>query len=125
MHTIAATEDSRDFVRTEALKACLFYLLYDICWYQISTSSYTSTSTDIFSNSLPRQAVFTWMVGTINYCTLNLQYSVASAFTVALGLYAPQDWPRLMGRLRDVSTVRDFWGKFWHQIIRRASFRFA
>lgn len=57
-------------------------------------------------NSLARQAVFAWMVGIIDYCTLNLQYSVASAFTVAVGLYRLQESPRLMGRLKGLDRSR-------------------
>ncbi|RDL35145.1 uncharacterized protein BP5553_07076 [Venustampulla echinocandica] len=48
-----------------------------------------------------------------------MQYSLSSALTVATGLLTPQDWPPVMGRLRDVCTVRGLWGKFWHQLYRR------
>ncbi|KAE9371052.1 hypothetical protein N431DRAFT_425742 [Stipitochalara longipes BDJ] len=108
------------FVRTEALKACVWYLLFDLCWSPISITPYaTSSPPDIFSDSLFRQTFLALMTGIGNYCTLNMQYSLGSALIVAIGLYTPQDWPPLMGRLREVSTVRDFWGKFWHQNLRR------
>jgi hypothetical protein len=29
-----------------------------------------------------------------------------------------QDWPNPFGTLRSTTTVRDFWGKFWHQQLR-------
>ncbi|KAL5325817.1 hypothetical protein ACEPPN_006950 [Leptodophora sp. 'Broadleaf-Isolate-01'] len=38
---------------------------------------------------------------------------------VATGVSNAEDWPPIMGKLADVSTVRDLWGKFWHQLIRR------
>jgi hypothetical protein len=121
--SIAVTDKRREFVKTEALKACVWYLLYDLCWYPLSISPYKSTSPpDIFSDSLPRQAFFALAVGIMNYCTLNLQYSLGVALTVAIGMYTPQDWPRLMGRLREVSTVRDFWGKFWYVTLSESNF---
>jgi hypothetical protein len=55
------------------------------------------------------------MIGIGDYCTFNLQYSLGSALLVAVSLCTPQDCPPLMGRLREVSTVRDFWGKFWRK----------
>jgi hypothetical protein len=121
--SIVMTDKPMEFMRTEALKACVWYLLYDLCWYPLNISPYTSTSPpDIFSDSLPRQAFFALAVGIMNYCILNLQYSVASAFIVAIGMYTPQDLPRLMGRLREVSTVRDFWAKFWYVTLSEFSF---
>ena len=117
---LAATDNFRDFVTTEALKACIWYLLYDLCRYPFTVSSYKSMPPpDIFSDSLPQQAFFALMAGITNYCVLNLQYSAGSALAVATCLYTPQDWPPMMGRLSDVSSVRAFWGKFWHQNLRR------
>ncbi|PMD36334.1 hypothetical protein L207DRAFT_516028 [Hyaloscypha variabilis F] len=108
------------FVRTEVLKACAWYLLFDLCFYPINSSRYaTASPPDFFSDSLLRQAFLAWMVGIGDYCTFNLQYSLGSALLVAVSLCTPQDCPPLMGRLREVSTVRDFWGKFWHQNLRR------
>ncbi|KAK8154306.1 putative toxin biosynthesis protein [Phyllosticta citrichinensis] len=31
-----------------------------------------------------------------------------------------RDWSPLFGRLAEATTVRSFWGKFWHQMIRKA-----
>jgi len=30
-----------------------------------------------------------------------------------------QDWPPLFGSLTDITSIRNFWGKFWHQTVRR------
>jgi Trk-type K+ transport system membrane component len=117
---IATTYTIREFVRIELAKAFAWFLLFDFCWYQLSISQYNSRPPpDIFSDTLPNQALFGLSTGIMSYCTLSLQFSVFAALTVAIGMYTPQDWPPLMGRLRDVSTVRNFWGKFWHQDLRR------
>lgn len=117
---IATTYTIREFVRIELAKAFAWFLLFDFCWYQLSISQYNSSPPpDIFSDTLPNQALFGLSTGIMSYCTLSLQFSVFAALTVAIGMYSPQDWPPLMGRLRDVSTVRNFWGKFWHQDLRR------
>ncbi|GAW14658.1 hypothetical protein ANO14919_040610 [Xylariales sp. No.14919] len=37
-----------------------------------------------------------------------------------LTLLAFKDWPPLFGAISGVTSVRAFWGKFWHQLIRRS-----
>ncbi|PSN66993.1 hypothetical protein BS50DRAFT_588029 [Corynespora cassiicola Philippines] len=47
------------------------------------------------------------------------RYILASIVCVATGINRPEDWPPLFGRLAEATTVRSFWGKFWHQMIRK------
>ncbi|KAA1475624.1 hypothetical protein DENSPDRAFT_755828, partial [Dentipellis sp. KUC8613] len=49
----------------------------------------------------------------------DVQYWVCAAGGVALGLGRAEDWPPVYGRLRDACTLRGFWGKVWHQNLRR------
>ncbi|PGH15363.1 hypothetical protein AJ80_05547 [Polytolypa hystricis UAMH7299] len=58
-------------------------------------------------------------VGMIPYTFMNLQYVGGAVFWVMLGISKPVDWPPFFGRLSEVTTVRAFWGKFWHQMLRR------
>ncbi|OJD31014.1 toxin biosynthesis protein [Diplodia corticola] len=53
------------------------------------------------------------------YFFINMQYTLVSIFFVAIGVSKPEDWPPLFGRLAEATTVRSFWGKFWHQMIRK------
>ncbi|KAI8632625.1 membrane bound O-acyl transferase family-domain-containing protein [Xylariaceae sp. FL1651] len=53
------------------------------------------------------------------YFFINAQYVACSVLAVALGLGAPKDWPPLFGKLSEAWTVRRFWNRFWHQMIRR------
>ncbi|KAF2264629.1 hypothetical protein CC78DRAFT_601276 [Lojkania enalia] len=59
------------------------------------------------------------------YFSMNLQYVVAAIFSVSFNLSQPADWPPLYGRITDATTVRAFWGQFWHQTIRRPLTTFA
>ncbi|PVH88078.1 hypothetical protein DL98DRAFT_648963 [Cadophora sp. DSE1049] len=108
------------FVRNEISQALLSYMLFDISQYPLSVSAYTSADPpNLFTEKLPRQLLFTWLPAIGSCQALLMQYSIFSALTVAAGLYSPEDWPPVMGKLIDVCTVRDLWGKFWHQMIRR------
>ncbi|KAF5647949.1 TRI7-trichothecene biosynthesis [Fusarium sp. NRRL 52700] len=43
-----------------------------------------------------------------------------SAVSVLLGVSTPEDWPHLNGPISSWSTVRTFWGTFWHRLFRKA-----
>lgn len=83
--------------------------------------------------------------GATPYYLLSMQYTMFSIVAVFLGISEPkvcnetltsnmlhffkesdrklQDWPAHFGRLRDATTLRDFWGKYWHQTVRKVGFR--
>ncbi|KAF4957955.1 hypothetical protein FGADI_2784 [Fusarium gaditjirri] len=42
------------------------------------------------------------------------------AVSVLFGLCKPEDWPYLNGPISSWSTVRTFWGTFWHRLFRKA-----
>jgi hypothetical protein len=113
------------FVRTQLSKAFLFYLLFDFIWYNIQGSIYATLSPPpLLSDTIPRQILWTWIPGLESYYSLNMQFPLFATLMVGLGFYGPEDWPPIMGRLRDVDCVRDFWGKFWHQGLRRVCIPF-
>ncbi|KAL6834304.1 hypothetical protein J3E69DRAFT_377077 [Trichoderma sp. SZMC 28015] len=58
-------------------------------------------------------------VGMIPYTFMNLQYIAGAIVWVTLGISKPADWPPFFGNVSQVTSVRAFWGKFWHQMIRR------
>lgn len=58
------------------------------------------------------QFIYTWLLALGSYCTFNMQYSLAVALSVGVGLFKPEDWLPAMGKLRDVLIVRDLWGRF-------------
>ncbi|KAF9449387.1 hypothetical protein P691DRAFT_812624 [Macrolepiota fuliginosa MF-IS2] len=46
-------------------------------------------------------------------------YILVSTATVALGFYEPKDWPSLFGPWSSLTSMRKFWGQYWHQLLRR------
>ncbi|KAJ5816720.1 hypothetical protein N7447_008953 [Penicillium robsamsonii] len=58
-----------------------------------------------------------WFV--VNRLISDLAYRVLSIFFVGIGLDSPTDWPPAFGSMADAFTLRNFWGKFWHQFMRQ------
>ncbi|KAF5365489.1 hypothetical protein D9757_012990 [Collybiopsis confluens] len=54
-----------------------------------------------------------------SYCTLQLIYIISSIIFTSLHLYSPQDFPSYIGSWGDAYTIRRFWGRAWHQVMRR------
>jgi len=50
---------------------------------------------------------------------LALENSLAAATSVALSITTPREWPDIYGRWSDAYTVRRFWGRTYHQLLRR------
>ncbi|KAF9443370.1 hypothetical protein P691DRAFT_778922 [Macrolepiota fuliginosa MF-IS2] len=46
-------------------------------------------------------------------------YSSLSVVTVTLGVYEPGDWPSYYGTWDSPKSIRMFWGRTWHQLLRR------
>ncbi|KAH8833327.1 membrane bound O-acyl transferase family-domain-containing protein [Flagelloscypha sp. PMI_526] len=46
-------------------------------------------------------------------------YNLSSAGAVALFISTPEYWPPLFGKWTDAWSLRRFWGRVWHQVLRR------
>ncbi|PCH37581.1 hypothetical protein WOLCODRAFT_140944 [Wolfiporia cocos MD-104 SS10] len=53
------------------------------------------------------------------YAFLALYYALFATVSVTIGLSEPQDWPAVFGKWSDAYTIRRFWGRTYHQMIRR------
>ncbi|KAJ7438511.1 hypothetical protein B0H11DRAFT_588204 [Mycena galericulata] len=69
---------------------------------------------------------WTWrVIGTVGWAAgafagLASVHYTSSIVCVALGISLPQDWPPLFGRIADAASVRTFWARGWHQLLRRS-----
>ncbi|KAH9915716.1 membrane bound O-acyl transferase family-domain-containing protein [Fomitopsis serialis] len=108
------------FVRKICLSAFRWFLFVDLAQsYQRSNQLFSRRDMDLSSQGylmLPINIVarFGSLVGMIA-----MQYSLLAAICVALGISLPRDWPGVYGRWSDSYTVRRFWGRTYHQLLRR------
>ncbi|KAE9398121.1 hypothetical protein BT96DRAFT_920997 [Gymnopus androsaceus JB14] len=72
------------------------------------------------SLSYPQRVFYTatWFITA--YASINACYfTCALVFVGLLGYSEEQDWPPFFGDLTDAYSVRNFWGRTWHQFVRR------
>lgn len=75
---------------------------------------------DLYSQSFQSiwyQFLFLAMSGFGVYCGISILYYLNAIPLVALGVYQVSDFPPIFGSLFAATTVRDFWSKFWHQLL--------
>ncbi|EMD33236.1 hypothetical protein CERSUDRAFT_87546 [Gelatoporia subvermispora B] len=113
----------RVFVRKQLLRLMRCFLLLDIAQSYIHLNPLFARS-GIEARSIASQgygmrclSIVAW--GYTPYGMITMQYSLLAAVHVGLGYSDPESWPDLFGVWRDAYTVRRFWGRTWHQLIRR------
>lgn len=75
--------------------------------------------TSLTSLPLTTQIWHNWLCTIQAGCAICLGYHVPALVCVALHLSEPQDWPPCMSDWSEAYTVRNVWGKCYHQYLRR------
>ncbi|KAI0401587.1 membrane bound O-acyl transferase family-domain-containing protein [Xylaria palmicola] len=122
------TQKKADFLVLQVWKFAKYLLVADLLFSLSRRLFFTNadgTIGPLDSHSLTlRHADWRWsfakalVFGSTPYFMLSMQYAQLAFVSVALGISMPEDWPSPFGRLADITTVRLFWGKFWHQQLR-------
>lgn len=109
------------FVRSKLYRVITVYLLRDIVFFCLHRNpAFNRIDGERFgAHGFLWQ---TWNVLLFWFCvgaSLYIAHSVASAIAVAVGLSEPRDWPDFFGPWLRTTSMRQFWGKTWHQMMRR------
>ncbi|KAJ5746493.1 toxin biosynthesis protein Tri7-like protein [Penicillium odoratum] len=60
--------------------------------------------------------IVTWFL--IARLSLDFKWRATSIVAVGLGISEPANWPPMFGSSFEAYTIRNFWGKYWHQQLR-------
>ncbi|KAJ6514288.1 membrane bound O-acyl transferase family-domain-containing protein [Mycena vitilis] len=108
------------FVAQRLWKAMQFFLLHDACNLHVRWNAmYRPDGAGWTADGWIWRGVVTAGWGLSAYSALMLGTSLLSAGSVACGLSEPEEWPPLFGGPREAWTIRKFWGRGWHQLMRR------
>ncbi|KAI9743462.1 MAG: hypothetical protein M1818_002774 [Claussenomyces sp. TS43310] len=120
---VAAPQGKFQFLSSQSLHYMKCYVVTDLVHVYLTKHYYTDgvdmASLTVRANTWSRSFANTLMAGSKVYFPLQLLYTFGSILFVLLSLSKPKDWPPIFGRIRDVTTVRYFWGSFWHQTMRK------
>jgi hypothetical protein len=68
---------------------------------------------------LHRRVVGVLSFGLAALCMISGNHAVLAASVVGCGVSSPEKWPLLFGPPLQVWSIKSFWRRFWHQLIRR------
>ncbi|KAJ7136317.1 membrane bound O-acyl transferase family-domain-containing protein [Mycena crocata] len=108
------------FVARQVVGLCGALLLFDLANLHIRWNPAHSQRMGLASVGYAHRVVGTVGWGVLAASGLSLPHYIASIVAIALGISRPQDWPPLFGSLADAATVRTFWARGWHQVLRRS-----
>ncbi|OSX58091.1 hypothetical protein POSPLADRAFT_1061202 [Postia placenta MAD-698-R-SB12] len=117
------SEPRWSFVRQQLLYALRWYLPVDLAQtYQRSNPSFSHHDAGLFS--LSSQGYIQRCVNIVAwfspaYGMIDMPYRLFSAVSVATAWSMPRDWPAMYGEWADAYTLRWFWGRTYHQSLRR------
>ncbi|RVX67935.1 hypothetical protein B0A52_08540 [Exophiala mesophila] len=98
------------------------YLFIDFYQWFIRSSPFGTTGPppNLFSLPLREQFMYGWLRGFHSGFSMALGYYILAAVAVGTGLSSPQSWPPIYGSfIKRGYTVRNIWGRCWHQFLRR------
>ena len=140
------TSSMRCFILIRAIKLCCYALIHHIISSQIFPGAFRPMSIDDFSpyrehylSRIIRSKSFAAMPGstagdvtlreTLLRAFLAIDWAVAAylvlegchhvfalLFVCVLRLDSSADWPPLFGDIRQITSIRRFWGGFWHRL---------
>ncbi|KAF8876315.1 membrane bound O-acyl transferase family-domain-containing protein [Infundibulicybe gibba] len=102
-HLDHSTLQRWEYVRSRLLRLVMYFLLNDLACFH----NHHSRAWNVF--------MFWATVST----SMLMHHTFMSVIAVASGLSQPEDWPEYFGRWLKIDSVRSFWGRTWHQILRR------
>ncbi|KAF8626962.1 hypothetical protein AX15_004616 [Amanita polypyramis BW_CC] len=108
------------FVKAQALRLVAYAALLDILrWHDRWNPCYAKNGPSItaFGWTWRCFSMFSWPIQT--YIQIDRLYWALASISVLLGLSTPGEWPLFFGDLFDAYTVQRFWGRTWHQLLRR------
>jgi len=108
------------FVVQSLRRALMFFIIHDACNLHVRWNPmFHADGPGWRADGLAWRAVVVMSWGLGAYTSLLLRGTLLGAVCVACGVSEPEEWPPLLGPLGEAYTIRKFWGRVWHQIIRR------
>ncbi|KAJ3715558.1 membrane bound O-acyl transferase family-domain-containing protein [Lentinula guzmanii] len=110
------------FLACAVLRVVVSYLLLDAaqCLMQvIPFFNDPEPDASMRSYSYRVQVFYTVVCFSVPYGSIRFYYYLGAFFAVLTGYSSQEDWPSVFGSWADACSVRNIWGKTWHQMFRR------
>ncbi|KAF9463580.1 membrane bound O-acyl transferase family-domain-containing protein [Collybia nuda] len=108
------------FIISQFLRMGLYLVILDIVHAIVASSSiYAENSIPTVSQPYYWQLFGALLFALGSSASINIAHTTLSIISVGIGISEPQRWPPFFGNWTETCTVRAFWGRTWHQNMRR------
>ncbi|KAF8800797.1 hypothetical protein BYT27DRAFT_7175008 [Phlegmacium glaucopus] len=107
------------FVLSQLMWLVIYFLQFDICNIFIRKNPCFATGGPSLTAFGWLWRLTAWLHVSSAYILMSMLYIAYSIISVAIGISEPRDWPHLFGSPLDGYTVRNCWGRVWHQMLRK------
>ena len=112
------------FIASQFLWIGAYFIQFDILSILVRANPCFGTGGPSFSAfGWPWRATV-WIHPFTAFVSMSILHAMVSILSVAVGLSEPRDWPHLFGSPRKAYTVRNCWGRVWHQMLRKVYVHF-
>ncbi|KAJ6453725.1 membrane bound O-acyl transferase family-domain-containing protein [Mycena sanguinolenta] len=108
------------FIANRLLKTLLFFLVHDAANLHVRYNTmFRGDGPGWRADGWAWRAVVVLSWALSSYSSMMMTANILSIVSVASELSRPEDWPALFGTPHEAYTIRKFWGRGWHQLMRR------
>ncbi|KAG2121322.1 membrane bound O-acyl transferase family-domain-containing protein [Suillus clintonianus] len=112
-------KSKQEFVVSCLTSAAEHFLWFDLAQFYIRHNPVYQSAAAFASQNFARRILACSGYLVFYYCMGVTVHSLISAFAVSCTGSEPSSWPNLFGKWKDAYTIRRFWGRTWHQFLRR------
>jgi len=108
-----------NFVLQQIGTLVLDLIFYDIIiTYVRSTPNFARNGPSFAEGGIIRRTTNVLVLGLAGSTSIRACHRICRILSLCIGMTEPQDCPPLFGDIRDAYTLRGFWGRTWHQMLR-------
>ncbi|ORY74044.1 membrane bound O-acyl transferase family-domain-containing protein [Leucosporidium creatinivorum] len=108
-----------NFTITRLGRAIVAFLVFDIVSAYMQRGDYFKQRVQFVDLPFAERQFNSVCVGIASSVAMFILYDVICAVSVGLGVWSPEESADLFGSPRVLTSLRNFWGSFWHQCFRR------
>ncbi|KAG2344223.1 hypothetical protein BDR05DRAFT_882776 [Suillus weaverae] len=113
------TKSRQEFVLSRLMSAARHFVWFDLAQFYINNNPAYKSAAAFASQNFIRRILACSGYLVFYYCMGVIVHSLIAALAVSCTSSKPSSWPNIFGKWEDAYTIRRFWGRTWHQFLRR------
>ncbi|KAG1733490.1 membrane bound O-acyl transferase family-domain-containing protein [Suillus lakei] len=114
-----SAKSRQEFVLSRLMSAARHFVWFDLAHFYIKHNPAYKSAAAFASQNFTRRILACSGYLVFYYCMGVTIHALITALAVSCTSSEPSSWPNVFGKWEDAYTIRRFWGRTWHQFLRR------